>query len=100
MKVAEVIEKVKATDCWSIYDFDAAFAELEVVEEGIGIDKHRWYETSCSIYKCEDGFVKVRGASTRFNECMDWEDCGFECVAEECFPVQSVKYLTKSEMGN
>lgn len=100
MKVVEVIEKVKANGYWSIYDFDEAFAELEVVEEGIGIDTHRWYETSCSIYKCEDGFVKVRGVSTIFSESMAWEDCGFKCVAEECFPVSSVKYLTKSEMEN
>lgn len=99
MKVAEVIEKVKITDYWSIYDFDEGLTE-DVIEENINIKKHRWFETSCSIYKCEDGFIKVRGVSKIFGEDMGWEDCGFKCVAEECFPVPSVKYLTKSEMEN
>lgn len=98
MKVKEVIEKTDTTNYWSFYDFEKAFPELEFIEGNLDVDKHRWFETSCAVYKCEDGFVMVQGVSTMFGEDMEWEDCGFECNVEECFPVQSIRYLTKSEI--
>ena len=56
MKVAEVIEKVNNTEYWSPYSFEEDF-NLEVVASGFYVDKHRWYEISTSVYKCEDGVV-------------------------------------------
>lgn len=92
MKVAEVIEKVNNTKYWSLYDFEEDF-DLEMVAHGLYVDKHRWYEISTAVYKCEDGFVGVSGASQLYSESMGYEDCLCECVAEEFKQVQTIAYV-------
>ena len=99
MKVAEVIEKVKSKNYWSIYDFEEELTDIEPVERDLHIDRARWFETSSVVYKCEDGFVMVSGVTQTYSEMMDWSDCMCDCTAEECFPVQSIRYFTASEMG-
>lgn len=91
MKVAEVIEKVNSTKYWSLFDFEEDF-NLEIVASGLYIDKHRWYEISTTVYKC-DGFVGVSGVSQLYSESMDYESCFCECVAEEFKPVQTISYV-------
>jgi hypothetical protein len=92
MKVAEVIEKVNNTKYWSLYSFEEDF-NLEVVASGLYVDKHRWYEISTSVYKCEDGFVGVSGVSQLYSESSDYEDCYYECIAEEFEPKQITTYV-------
>ena len=92
MKVAEVIEKVNNTNYWSLSSFEEDF-NLEVVASGLYVDKHRWYEISTSVYKCEDGFVGVSGVSQLYNESSDYEDCCCECIAEEFEPKQITTYV-------
>ena len=92
MKVAEVIEKVNSTKYWSLFDFEEDF-DLEIVASGLYVDKHRWYEISTTVYKCEDGFVGVSGVSQLYSESMDYESCFCECVAEEFKPVQTISYV-------
>lgn len=98
MKVAEVIEKVKSNKYWSIYEFEEDVTDVEPVERDLHIDRDRWFEISSAVYKCEDGFVMVGGVTTVYSEMMSYSDCMSECFAEECFPVQSIRYLTASEM--
>lgn len=92
MKVAEVIEKVNSTKYWSLYSFEEDF-DLEAVARGLYVDKHRWFETSTSIYKCEDGFVGVNGVTQTYSESMFYEDCLCECCAEEFEPKQTITYV-------
>jgi hypothetical protein len=92
MKVAEVIEKVKSTNYWSLYSFEEDF-NLEAVAHDLYVDKHRWFETSTTVYKCEDGYVGVSGISQLYSESMDYEDCYCECVAEEFEPKQVITYV-------
>lgn len=92
MKVAEVIEKVNSTKYWSLYSFEEDLG-LEMVAHGLYVDKHRWYEISTSVYKCEDGFVGVSGVAQTYSESMYYEDCLCECTAEEFEPKQIITYV-------
>lgn len=62
MTVAELIEKVNSTKYWSLCSFEGGF-DLEVVARGLYVEKHRRYEISTTVYKCEDGFVGVSSVS-------------------------------------
>ena len=97
MKVKEVIDAVNSNKYWSIYNFEEEFC-LKAVERDLHIDRDRWFELSSVVYECEDGFVMVSGVTTLYSEMMSWDDCDCPCIAEECFPVQSIRYLTASEM--
>jgi len=92
MKVAEVIEKVTNTEYWSLYSFEKE-SSLEAVANGLYVDKHRWYEISTTVYKCEDGFVGVSGVSQLYSESTEYEDCCRECIAEEFEPKQITTYV-------
>lgn len=96
MKVAEVIEKVNSKEYWSLYSFEEDF-DLEVVASGLYVDKHRWYEISTSVYKCEDGFVGVNGVTQTYSEMMIFKDCFCECHAEEFVPKQVTTYVPKGK---
>lgn len=92
MKVAEVLEKVNNTRYWSIYAFEEDL-DLEAVAYGLDVDRHRWYEVSTNVYKCEDGFVGVRGPSHLYSESMEYESCYCECFAEEFEPKLVIAYV-------
>lgn len=94
MKVAEVIEKVNSTKYWSLYDFEEDF-DLEAVARDLYVDKHRWFETSTTVYKCEDGFVGVNGVTQTYSEMMSCDECGCECFAEEFEPKQVTTYVPR-----
>lgn len=100
MKVAEVIKKVNNTKYkyWSLYLFEEDF-DLEMVAHGLYVDKHRWYEISTSVYKCEDGFVGVSGVAQTDSEMMDCEDCLCECFAQEFEPKQTTTYVPRNVGG-
>lgn len=84
MKVAELIERVNAVKYWSLYSLekDLEFS-LEIVAHGLNVDKQKWYEISTTVYRCEDGFVAVRGISQLYGEWTDCIDCLYRCVAKE-----------------
>ena len=92
MKVSEVIEKVNSIKYWSLYSFEEDF-NLEAVASELNVDKHRWYEISTSVYKCDDGFVGVSGVTQLYAELMDYKDCYCECIAEEFEPKQITTYV-------
>lgn len=92
MKVAEVIKKVNNAKYRSLFDFEEDF-NLEIVASELYVDKHRWYETSTTVYECEDGFVGVSGISQTYSDYMDYDDCECECFAEEFEPKQAITYV-------
>lgn len=92
MKVAEVINKVNSTIYWSLFSFEEDF-DLEIVASGLYVDKHRWYEISTSVYKCEDGFVGVNGVTQTYSENLSCEDILCKCFAEEFEPKQTIAYV-------
>lgn len=96
MRVAEVIEKINNNKCWSLYEFEEDF-DLEAVAHGLYVDKCRWFETSTSVYKCEDGFVGVNGVTQTYSEMMDYRDCLCECTAKEFKPIQTITYAPREQ---
>ena len=38
------------------------------VDEGLNVEKHRWYETSISVYKIGEDFLGVRAVTDVFSE--------------------------------
>ena len=49
-------------------------ADIEIIEIGIEVEKHRYYETSISVLKLEDGLIGIRTLSDLFSEQMNWTD--------------------------
>ena len=92
MKVKELVEKVNNAKYRSLFDFEEDF-NLEIVASELYVDKHRWYETSTTVYECEDGFVGVSGISQMYSDYMDYDDCECECFAEEFEPKQVITYV-------
>lgn len=94
MKVKELVEKVNSTKYWSLDSLKEDLeSNLKIVAHGLYVDKQRWYETSTTVYECEDGFVGVSGISHMYSDYMDCEDCFCECFAEEFEPKQVVTYV-------
>ena len=92
MKVKELVEKVNNAKYRSLFDFEEDF-NLEIVASELYVDKHRWYETSTTVYECEDGFVGVSGISQMYSDYMGYGDCECECFAEEFEPKQVITYV-------
>jgi hypothetical protein len=40
----------------------------ELVDEGLEVDKRRWYETSISVFKINEGSIGVRHISNLYSE--------------------------------
>jgi len=58
-------------DIWSKYFED----KYEVVCYDLDVDTRRWYETSVTVLKFEDGFMGIRYITNMFSESQDWQDC-------------------------
>lgn len=67
-------------------------ADPKLVAEGLGVDKHRWYETTTNVYQVGDLFLGVCGASQLYSESSGWEDLCIETVAFEMKAVQTTTY--------
>lgn len=95
MKVQELIKKFNESEVF-YYLWDAEDAILpsgvKCVKRDINIDRHRWYEVSTSIYKCEDGFVGIRGVSKLYSEMMTFSDCDIHCEINEYKETTTISY--------
>lgn len=86
----EALHKVEE-ECDSFYN-----AKPQIVEKGLNIDKHRWYEISTIVYKIGDWFLGVRGVSQLYSESSSWSDIGVKTEAFEMEEVYRVTYQKKS----
>jgi hypothetical protein len=94
LKFEEVMAKVNEGKFDSLWDVDEYFEyELKIksLEEGLDIDKHRWYEVSTSVYPIGDRFLGVSGISQCYSESSGPEDC---CHASEAFEMVEKKTVT------
>lgn len=100
MKVEELIEEINSKEFYCLWELedeseiDFEFAKKRVARH-LDLDEHRWYSTAVNVYKCEDGFVGVRGGFQSFSECQSWEDVGCSCYASEYKEVKTVTYERK-----
>jgi len=61
------------------------------IDEEIDIEKHRWYETSISVYDTSKGLIGVRHASQLYSESSMWEDLGYTI---KFFEMESFEIIT------
>lgn len=80
------IDKINnADDNYSLYhttDIAQTYG-VNLIDEGLGLDQHRWYSIATNIYKCSDGYVKVKGAFQSFSEMQMWSDIDVHSEAEK-----------------
>lgn len=102
MRVKEFIDYVKSNTFCSLCDMeDSIESDLKIsikkVAKNLEPIRHRWFELSTTVYKLEDGFVGVRGASTIYSEDLDAEDCciKFKCTACEYKEIKKGSYKRK-----
>lgn len=76
------INDVAPYSLWEVTDI-AKVNGVELVENGLDLDQHRWYSIATNIYKCSDGYVKVTGAYQSFSEAQTWEDINVFSEAEK-----------------
>lgn len=80
------IDKINnADDNYSLYhttDIAQTYG-VNLIDEGLDLDQHRWYSIATNIYKCSDGFVKVTGAFQSFSEMQGWSDIDVHSEAEK-----------------
>lgn len=48
---------------------------FEEVASGLQVDKHRHYETSITVLRCDEGLLGVHLISDTFSEMCEVEDC-------------------------
>lgn len=80
------IDKINnADDNYSLYHTSdiAQTYGVNLIDEGLDLDRHRWYSIATNIYKCSDGYVKVRGAFQSFSEMQMWSDIDVHSEAEK-----------------
>ena len=95
MKVQELIDLLNEArfehGIYSVYDANEFVPkDVKQVESGLNPDEHRHYIISTDVYKCEDGFVGVRSASTKFSEECYWEDLDADF---EVFPMKETTII-------
>lgn len=80
------IDKINnADDNYSLYhttDIAQTYG-VNLIDEGLDLDQHRWYSIATNIYKCSDGYVKVKGAFQSFSEMQMWSDIDVHSEAEK-----------------
>lgn len=80
------IDKINnADDNYSLYHTTdiAQIYGVNLIDEGLDLDQHRWYSIATNIYKCSDGYVKVKGAFQSFSEMQMWSDIDVHSEAEK-----------------
>lgn len=97
MKVQELIDLIISEyPIYSVWDAEEIIGKkAEKVASGLELDEHRWYSIATDVYKCDDGFVGVRGAYQSFSELQGWPDIDVPCFAEEYEAVQTITYQPK-----
>jgi len=96
MKVQELIDLINNTELYSLWDAgDLINGRATREDSGQDLSEHRWFSIATDIYKCEDGFVGVRGAYQSFSESQTWSDIDVLCTATEYKAVPTIKYVPK-----
>lgn len=76
MEKEDLIKEVKNWyengECYNTFELEELVEGAELVKEDVDIEKHRWYETSISTFKCSDGLLGIRLPSQLYSELLEW----------------------------
>lgn len=75
--------------------YNKYFADIDAEDLELYVDKHRWYETSVSVYKIGDEFLGVESVTDVFSEQMGYSDCGHTLNFFEMEEFSTVSYKVK-----
>lgn len=104
MKLQELISKINSLNLTQTdYPDEQSFGEeidnelekLDFIDSGLDVDKHRWYETSITVYKHEEGFMGIRFVTDQFSEQSSMGDHFWTLKAFEMEEVKTVTYRKK-----
>jgi hypothetical protein len=97
MKVEEAIDLINKNEdgLYCISDTEDLIEYEKILAEDFYIDRHRWYETSTSFYRLEDGILGISGLSNIYSE----ETCA-SVYDVHCYAFEAVCYLTVSYKPN
>ena len=99
MKFEEIMQHINDSKFNSLWDADEYLEydlKIKACEMDLGVDKHRWYETSINVYPIGDRFLGVRGISQMYSEMSSPEDC---CCASEAYEMEEVKSVSYVKKG-
>ncbi len=66
------------------------------LDSGLDVQKHRWYETSISVYEIAEGFLGVRSVTDVFSEQSEVIDMFHTLEFFEMKQVQTTTYEIKT----
>jgi len=96
MKVQELINLINENEFYSLFEAECAIPrDVDKVASGLELNEHRWYSIAVDVYKCEDGFVGIRGAYQSFSEMQSWKDIDVICGAGEYIEKTTITYVSK-----
>lgn len=101
-ELIDLINKSEITQngCYEDQEFpesiDSIIQNCEIVDEGLDIDKHRWFETSIVVYRYNyDKYFGIRFITGLFSEMSSYNDIGWTLSAFEMEEVKITSYKTK-----
>lgn len=104
MNRVELIDKINGLGInqinhWEDTEFPEEIQEVlngcDIVEEGLDVDKHRWYETSVVVYQIGDEYFGITYVTDLFSESMSISDCSWEIVAFPMTAIQITSYVNE-----
>ena len=93
--IAQAKELYKNGECYNTFSLEEHLGSDLLVKNNIDIYKHRWYETSVSVFKCSDGLLGVRLPSQLYSEYSEWFELYSGIEFYEVEEVMEVVYKLK-----
>ena len=96
MKVKEVISEINNKDYYSINAAvkAAELSKANCVVENYNFSKHRNFDITTNIYKCNDGFVAITGLINDRSK-IGYDEYNIPAFAEEYIEIPTVTYVPK-----
>ena len=93
MTKEELIKKVSNLynngECYNTFSLEEQLWK-KPVKDNLCVEKHRWYETSISIFECSDGLLGIRLPSELYSETSEWCDL---YAGIEFYDIEEVKEI-------
>lgn len=96
-EVRDIVNKGEYDSMWDVDEYLEYELKIKACEEGLDVDKHRWYETSINVYPIGDRFLGVRGLSQCYSEMSSPSDCCCKSEAFEMEEISTVSYIKKGK---
>lgn len=96
MKVKEIISEINNNDFYSINSAAKAveLRKSDIVVENYNFSKHRNFDITTNIYRCDNGFVAITGLINDRSK-VGYEEYNIPAFAEEYIEIPTVTYAPK-----